>query len=592
DIPILYGNSLFRIVLYGPQGQVEERTERVSVGNSMLRQGALEYNISANQKSLGLFNLDTEQSSPDNGAARLLGYVRYGIDDNLTAGGALSRTELEDGTSHTYAAFNAQTSLWGFSGEGDFVKDMSGGWAAGATALTEIEDISLRLRHRIFDHFVSETEAATTSTQRMESIADADTQVFLPVIEDINVGLQATRETYNDKKPETIFSNRLSKSFWGMSLSNTLDYTRNDESTLGGSFTWQSRLMNIALRASGHYQLQPERTIDGATLVAQYRLEDNITAQTQFDQQFGQTGTSHLGQSVSVDFEECRLSLQMDADDHALVSGGVHISFALAHDSINNRWRMQSNSMASGGAIAARVFLDENYNGIYDHGEKLVPDAALRLDKIPRKAENGEYFITSVAPYQPVMVDVDATSIKDPLLSPASDGFRVVTRPGDVVTLDFPLVSTSEIDGTVMLQDEAGNKYYVPDIVVELRNAKTQKVERSVISESDGFFYINKVRPGNYTVTIPAEALKEYQAEIETPMALTVSKTSDFYSGKRLLLRSAGGLSTKLIPIKKLEQDEPEAAPKTDEKTAAPALPPVAPAPPAKKPAQKSASAK
>ena len=50
---------------------------------------------------------------------------------------------------------------------------------------------------------------------------------------------------------------------------------------------------------------------------------------------------------------------------------------------------------------------------------------------------------------QPVDVDIDVSSIKDPMLSPAKDGYRVTTRPGDVAKLDFPLVATSEIDGTI-----------------------------------------------------------------------------------------------------------------------------------------------
>ena len=116
-------------------------------------------------------------------------------------------------------------------------------------------------------------------------------------------------------------------------------------------------------------------------------------------------------------------------------------------------------------------------------------------------------------------------------------GVRVLPRPGVVQMLEFPVVSTSEIDGTVYLLDKAGNtdKRGIGDAVVELVDSQGTVV-MSTPSSSDGFYLLRQVMPGRYVLRIsPAQATKlALAATLERPVE--VMPDGDFISGQNLEL--------------------------------------------------------
>jgi hypothetical protein len=558
DTPILYGNSSFRIVLYGPQGQIEERTENIMVGDRMLTPGQVEYSFSANEKNKELIDLKKDTAAgavADPEGLRMVAETRYGIADNLTAGVGAATTKLQDGQ-HSYASASVATSFYDVFTEANAVKDLNDGWAAGVTALTSIDDISLRMRHRMFHNFLSEDEDQYLDPRTSETDIDANTQFYLPLIQDIGVGLEAKRETFTTRETRMTFTNRLSKSLWGMSLSNTVNYIKDEQDQMRGTFGLQTRFDKTLIRAAGDYEIKPEMGINGIAFTTEYRLASDLTGRTEVYKGMSQGSNNTLTQGLNWDLDSYRLSFSTSMDDQLHVTAGVSLIFSVGHDSVFNRWRMQRTNMGNGGAIAGRVFVDDNYNGKLDKGEKVLPDTTVRVNRQPHKVEDGNVFIAPVMPYQTVNVTVDPNSIKDPLLGSSVPGYKVTTRPGDIVETDFPLVATSSIDGNIKMVDSAGNHYQIPDIVVELQDGKG-KMLRRVVSEYDGFYTFDKIRSGDYKITIPPEALAEYNAYIVSPIRLKIDKVSDFYSGKDIVIRIMGAVPAKLLNHKeKKEEDE------------------------------------
>ncbi|MGB9151812.1 MAG: hypothetical protein WCD70_01865 [Alphaproteobacteria bacterium] len=544
DIPLLYGNNDFRIVLYGPQGQTEERTETIMVGDSMVKPGKLEYTVSANQKDMGtLDSLTTTQPLPTASTdARLVSEMRYGINKNLTAAIGLAQTTVPeaagDNVEHRYASTNIDAAVGGAFIDLNAVRDVENGWMAGATALTSIDDVSLRMRYRQFNDFVSETENPITGQHKSDAEVDANGQFYLPIVQDYNQGWKIERETFVTESPKITYSSTFAKTFWGTSFSNTLSYIDQDSnSQTQGTAGWQTHLDGVLWRAEGLYQVMPDVQIQDAALTTQYRIDKDLTAQTKIDNQLLTEKVTTLSQSLTWNFDNCQFSLNGDIDSRLGYALGLSLSFSLAHDPAHDAWHMQRQGAANAGSIATRIFQDDNYNGLYDDGEKTVADAKPRINNLPLpdSAQDGS-FISPIAAYEPVTVSVDPASLKDPMLSPGSTGYRVMTRPGDVVSLNLPVISTSAVDGVIVIQSESGSYAPLPNIVVEL-TGRDGKIKR-VVSESEGYFIFEKVRPGDYTLSVPPEALAQYNATLTAPVTVTIGKVSDFYTGNNLLLHA------------------------------------------------------
>ena len=70
-----------------------------------------------------------------------------------------------------------------------------------------------------------------------------------------------------------------------MSFSNTFNYVLDTEKQFGGNFGWQTRIDNVLFRADGTYDITPGFSLHDAAFTAQYRLDNDLSAQTQIDQQ-------------------------------------------------------------------------------------------------------------------------------------------------------------------------------------------------------------------------------------------------------------------------------------------------------------------
>jgi hypothetical protein len=86
-------------------------------------------------------------------------------------------------------------------------------------------------------------------------------------------------------------------------------------------------------------------------------------------------------------------------------------------------------------------------------------------------------FLSYLPSQQEAEVEIDPTSLEDPLMKPSGKGVRFVPRSGTVLHLDFPVVMTGEITGTVYLK-ETGKTREFPGLYVEIVDAKDKVVKR------------------------------------------------------------------------------------------------------------------
>jgi hypothetical protein len=154
------------------------------------------------------------------------------------------------------------------------------------------------------------------------------------------------------------------------------------------------------------------------------------------------------------------------------------------------------------GSIGGRVFIDENENGIWDEGERGVPNVVLALNGLRKTTtdESGRYEFAGVA-VGPGEVSLEAESLNAiytpvALRGPVSVVFR--TRAES----NFALLAGSSISGRIV--ENKG------ETVVPVRDAAL-RLEPSGLyayTDADGEFSLSNVPRGQYLLSLVAETIE------------------------------------------------------------------------------------
>jgi hypothetical protein len=132
---------------------------------------------------------------------------------------------------------------------------------------------------------------------------------------------------------------------------------------------------------------------------------------------------------------------------------------------------------------------------------------------------------------------LDTGTLEDPQWQTATPGVRVLPRPGKVVMLDFPVVVTSEIDGTVYLEED-GKSRGIGNASLELVNERGEVVATQ-LSAADGYYIVPAVLPGRYTLRIAAEQLRSLGLEANQSHPINMKADGEYVNGMDFMLRAA-----------------------------------------------------
>lgn len=556
DIPVLFGRNNFTLIFYGPQGQVEERTEVVQVGDTILKKGEVQYTASADQKGTTLSGLGQDNTQNGSGL-RVVSSVDYGVSENLSAGTFFGYLPLADGTTHTYAGVSANTLFYDFLLNTSLAMDAeNNGSAWRISALGTVGDVNMRLAQEFNDGLVSEVYQTANNLRTSSSLFDANALLYLPLLEDLNVNFSSQYNTYERTDEDYGAQLRIAKPFFGLSTTNRFAYQyASGTERIDYDSGLQGRIASAFWRLVTQANIKPESEWKNADLSLHYRLTDDIFARSQLRHEFT-TPSTFFVQSLSWDIVDYRVSVFGQSNDQGEYVLGMNFGTSFGFLP-NGDLYSQGNNMSGGGGVLGNIFLDENYNGLFDDNEEAIEEASLKIDGRRNYNPHPNNVSVPLQGYTTSEVAVDESTIENPLWRSATEGFQVANIPGKFVEVNFPVVSTSEIDGQVMLRNapvapaenaETENKKKkkekstepepVGNMVVQLVDNKGKIIEEAM-SESDGFFLIQRVLPGKYQLVVEPKMLKEAGLmQVEIPQ-VTISKESEFYSDQMIELVAA-----------------------------------------------------
>ena len=305
---------------------------------------------------------------------------------------------------------------------------------------------------------------------------------------------------------------RASTSIGRMSLTGELNwrderrkYGPDPPSIVEASLLANARIGNVRFRGETRYRLSPESRLENAALVAEWsagggndRFRNDWRAEIGYDRPLRR---ARIGMGYIRRFEKLALAASVEAGSDGSLAGGLNLAFSLGPDPAGTGGiRMTSERLATQGQAVARVYRDLNGDGVRQSDEPVEKDVQLSAGRVPVErltGKNGQVVIDALEPYQPVLIGIDASSLPDPLVQPATPGIVVTPRPGVAVTIELPLASAGEIDGTLV---RAGGGSF-QGVELELVNVEG-RVAAKTVSEFDGFFLFEAVPYGRYTLRI------------------------------------------------------------------------------------------
>ncbi len=530
DVPLLFGLNTFRLVFYGPQGQRREETQVFNVGKSMTPPGNFHYRLAGND--------------PEEAQRRYSSEFDLGLTRHVSASFSLASVGLADGQ-HQYGRLGSRLSWKRLFASADLAVERNQGsvWQAGLQ--TRVGPVALHVQHAEVNNYTSEIFQSTPGSLRGRSTATVDATIRPGFLPRVSMALETRRDRLEGSRTIDRIINRVSSSWRGIYCSNRTLWTfyrqpgQKDQRLTEGTFLTSKYWGRLAVRGELNYDLHPVKEVNSLTLSADGRLTPKYSFGVGIVR-FSERQTRYL-LSASKNAGAYRLGVRTSYSPDLGFGASLTFSVGLSRDPGSGRWFTQARSVASSGAASARVFLDLNANDVMDPGEAPLPGVGFlaRAGPAAETDQNGIAFLTNLPSHQEINLNLSPGTLDDPLWIAGREGVCLVPRPGKVARIDFPVLATSEIVGTVYRRED-GIERTVAGIKLELVDSERGELVKWVKSAYDGFYYISEIPPGRYILRVSPEQCSLLKLAAPTSRKLELTAEGDILDGVDFLLEPLG----------------------------------------------------
>jgi hypothetical protein len=501
DVPLLYGQNRFEVVLYGPQGQVRRETKIIPVGLDSIPPRQTYYWAGINEAGEDLVRLGAFAPVRQAGWRGGVGLER-GLDAKTSVAASLFSLQI-DGDRYDYLEGSVRRAVGPTLVELSAATDLGNGMAFRGQMLGQIGNSYIT------------AESVWTRGGFISDQIDAfvDSRHSLAVDHSFKIGskavpmhIDAQYETRSDGRDSLDITGRMSFNLKRLSLTGELNWERNyNDSGAPASDRIETRLLangrigNIRLRGEAVYSLAPEKRFERINFTGEWRAGERSDWRAELGYDAGlDRGRGGIG--IIRRFERFSLTASAEAATDGSVAAGLNLNFSLGPDPRNGKFRFSRNKLANNGQALAIVFHDENGDGIRQSGEAVAENVELTAGQtiaLTATDANGRAIIDNLQPFRPVLIGIDSSSLPNPYVQPALPGVVITPRPGVAMTVELPLVSAGEVEGTLM----RGGGGTLAGVGMELIDVEG-RIIRETQTEFDGFFLFDGVPYGNYAIRI------------------------------------------------------------------------------------------
>ena len=523
NVQLLYGENRIRIVLYGPQGQIRERDEEINVGQDNAPPGKTWYWAGVNEPNRDIFALQKPPDGSNLPKAQATLALEHGIDDR-TSVAALARAMLIGDQHVTFIEGSVRRSVGLAMVEMGGARESTGGTAARAQLLGKIGPVNVNAQAVIANHF--HLDGGQLEELRDYSLAlDAPIRLgrtMLPVHADVHF-------SNRNGTPAVDAAARLSANFRRFDLATAIHYRKQLDSPGVPSVPAETtvdligsgRVGDVRFRGATTFDVAPSARLRSAELEAYWSATENVD----WDAGLAYEATSHRARarlSYVRRLNGLAAALTGELASDGSVAFGVNLNFSLDP---SRRFSLSRRPLAQAGEIHALVYRDLNDNGVRDPGEPLEKGAIVttgtqQADK-PTDAR-GSALVAGLAPFQPVSIGIDVTSLEDPMLVPNKALQVVIPRPGVPAEVEIGLVGGGDVEGALV--KSGGNGFEGVDL--ELVDASGKMIAKTR-TDYDGFFLFERVAYGSYMIRVAKDsaAAAKISTELGTHFEISAAKS-------------------------------------------------------------------
>jgi hypothetical protein len=505
DVSIGFGNNRVKTVLYGPQGEIREKTENYFYQSNMVKVGENQFSGGIVDQNKDFIPWDVRDTARVEGLAANI-YGARGITDKVTmfaSANTLYDKVGQDDVSKKYGTIGVIGAFNNTLAQAEIYKQFDGGQAIDLRTLSDFKGFKVNTQTALYDDFESPDAQDGSNAKDFEFDIDIK-RIFPTVIGALGLEFGADYLRRKDGRTNTTYRTRQSLAVKGTRFTNTTRTTLSDNSHLTtiNRLSSTTRMREWLLRNTLNYQTFPD--ISGTSFQTELRYGRNrkysgaVSLQKNFDNQ-----ETLLGLQFSRDFKKFLGSVDADWSSRDGSSLMLRASTAFGPYAPDGSYIMQSDPLRNAGPISAFVYRDLDYDGLYSEGDEPEPNTRIAVGRRVNREETDESgYVAEMNSFVNAAIDVSAnsSSIDDPYLIPANPGYSLYPRPGVMHAVQLPLIETGAIDGT--LRWNTGKP--IAGLLLELMNAKGDIVKKSKTAP-DGYFTFERMRPDNYTIRAAPE---------------------------------------------------------------------------------------
>lgn len=553
DVQLYPSRNVFRVVAYGPQGEVVEETINVPYDRERLARGGGVYDVSLTMQDQQFY---TKYKSPseDEATPHLSAFYEQAVSDSSAVRVGV-RARQEEGIQKTYGSLGLSTTAAGALINTTVAADEQGEMGS--------ELVASRLfgQHRGRATLNLNTEGynpgqSNTSPKVFVNRYNIEGPLGLGIGDRPRYAASAAySENALGMKSFGGFLN-LNTQFKNIGLNQILNYndassspgtlresdaagpTVNTISSVTGSFGRNT------LRGLVNYNVEPDKQVESLTASWRRRIDKDFETQLQVDQRVTDSLTTYSAQ-VNWRPDFATISPRVSYDSEGNIEGLLSTSFGINRLPQTGEFVFNNSSYTGSGIINAFVFLDKDGNGKFDGEDEPIPDAKVSTPQNANGAKTNAEGVANITQLRPnILTDVllDQGTLSDPYWIPAQKGVSILPRTGTNVSLEFPVHMAGEMDGTVYAKGAGGSSKTLRGATLRLYDLQGNVVQ-STTTGPDGFYIFSLIPPGQYALLIDTKSIPADIAR-PPPRALTIGYEGTILYGNDVIL-DAG---TKDIP--------------------------------------------
>lgn len=508
NIPVNYGLNTFKLVFYGPYGEIETEERNYYSGTSPVKPGEFGYTLNAYQKDRYLIE-DNEPwiSATSHPVIDFTGY--YGINDNMTLISGISQTynpETYDaesfgtaGLQYIFGGASIQyNTLFGFNSQktGHHI-DIQG-------------DVKIGTLFARYDYYGEmQVPAAFYDNAFMKDIAEIRLSGYFPYLFIPYYVSYLERNSMDGENFQEIHT-RISPNFmqhYNLSIENIFSKTPigNYDYVL---FLLQAQYDKLGIHSQIRTNISPDSYIQSINNQVDYRWDKNTYFQFNWDHEYRSKysdlpdiDTFSVSAGKIFDFGGLNLGFSYDTDDNA----AVMLTYNLSFGKVPGEKRLFTDAetkMSKRAAIYAKVT---------DEAGKPVTNTEINVSgrqNPVRTDENGGALISDIEPYQKTVLSINTESIEDIALVPEFEEKKLVLRPGTIYPLNINCSRRGGVEGYI------GGKPELYAYKITLTDQKGKITEK--IPEEDGSFIFDDMVFGDYILEVSDKnGIKVYRTNIK-----------------------------------------------------------------------------